>query len=127
MSYFGVNIRKIRLTKKMSQTEFAEIFGITRASVGAYEEGRAEAKIDKTIEIAAYFNISLDQLLSKKITINEISNFNKIDRLLNFTKEDKTDYLVVEKRDNNTNTNRLDLLEGKVDEILKILKNKIGN
>jgi len=121
MSYFGINIRKIRLTKKLSQTEFAKIFNITRASVGAYEEGRAEAKIDKVIEIATYFNITLDQLLSKKITINEISNFNKINRILNFPNQEKKEnnHTVKDKKLDN---NRLDILEKKVDEILKILK-----
>ncbi len=122
MSYFGVNIRKIRLTKKLSQTEFAKIFGITRASVGAYEEGRAEAKIDKIIEIASHYKLTLDQLLSKKITINEISNFNKVDKILNFPKQEKTETIVEDRKNNDLDINRLDILEGKVDEILEILK-----
>jgi transcriptional regulator with XRE-family HTH domain len=75
MSFLGKNIRKIRTVKGLSQSSFAEIFNITRASVGAYEEGRAEAKIDTVIEIANYFSISIDQLLTKELTINEIINF----------------------------------------------------
>ncbi len=124
MSYFGINIRKIRLTKKLSQTEFAKIFGMTRASVGAYEEGRAEAKIDKIIEIAKHFNLSLDQLLSKKITINEISNFNKVDRILNFPQPKKVENVIVKKYNKDLDINKLETLEQKVDEILKILKDK---
>ena len=84
LSYFGKNIRKIRIAKKLSQTEFAKIFNLTRASIGAYEEGRAEAKIDKIIEIAKYFDITIEQLLTKKITINEIYHYNKVENSLKF-------------------------------------------
>lgn len=76
MSYFGKNIKKIRTVKKLSQTSFAEIFNLTRAAVGAYEEERAEAKTDTAIAIANYFSLTLDQLLTKPLSINEILNFN---------------------------------------------------
>ena len=75
MSYFGKNIRKIRITKKLTQTEFAELFDLKRTAVGSYEEGRAEAKIATVIKIADYFKLSLDQLLRKELTINEIFHF----------------------------------------------------
>lgn len=75
MSYFGNNIKKIRAIKKFSQTQFAEIFSLSRANIGSYEEGRAEAKIDTIIEIAKYFSLSLDALLTKELTVNELQNF----------------------------------------------------
>ena len=75
MSFFGKNIRKIRIAKKMTQSEFAKLFELKRTTVGAYEEGRAEAKIDTIIKIADYFKLSLDQLLRKEITINDIFHF----------------------------------------------------
>ena len=75
MSYFALNLKKIRQLKRLSQTEFAKIFGMTRATVGAYEEGRAEPKIDKLIEIANYFGLTVDQLVRKRLTVNEISHY----------------------------------------------------
>ena len=75
MSFFGKNIKKIRTVKKLSQSAFAEIFKLTRASIGAYEEGRAEAKIDTIVNIAKYFRISTDALLTKELTVNEIIHF----------------------------------------------------
>lgn len=75
MSFFGINIKKIRVVKKLNQTEFANLFDLTRSAIGAYEEGRAEAKIEKVIEIADYFGVSLDQILRKKITLNEIFHY----------------------------------------------------
>lgn len=77
MSYFGVNIRKIRMVKKINQSEFGKLFGLTRAAIGSYEEGRAEAKIDKIIEIADYFGLTLDQLLKRKLSINNILHFDR--------------------------------------------------
>ena len=70
MSYFSVNLRKIRRSKGLSQSEFAKIFGLTRATVGAYEEGRAEPKLDKLIEIAKYFGFSVDNLITKEIDLS---------------------------------------------------------
>ena len=59
----------------MTQTEFAELFNLKRTALGSYEEGRAEAKIDTIIKIADHFKLSLDQLLKKELTINEIFHF----------------------------------------------------
>jgi transcriptional regulator with XRE-family HTH domain len=55
MSKIGSNIRKIRTVKGLNQSQFAELFDLNRARIGAYEEGRAEPKIDVVIEIAKYF------------------------------------------------------------------------
>ncbi len=86
MSYFGKNIRKIRISKKMTQSEFAHLFNLKRTALGSYEEGRAEAKIDTVIKIADYFKLSLDDLLRKELTINEIFHFKK--ELVSFNKKE---------------------------------------
>ncbi len=84
MSYFSINLKKLRKAKRLSQSEFARIFSLTRATVGAYEEGRAEPKLDKLIEIANYFGLSVDQLISKKLSVNEIFRYDqKLERSLN--------------------------------------------
>lgn len=79
MTYFGKNIKKIRSIQKLSQANFAEIFGLSRASIGAYEEGRAEAKLDLIIQIAKYFSITVDDLINKEITVNQLYHFNIFD------------------------------------------------
>ncbi len=84
MSKIGKNVRKIRTVKKLSQAAFAEIFNLARPSVGAYEEGRAEPKIDTIIQIANYFDLSIDALLTKDLTINELVRFDSL-------KDKKTD------------------------------------
>lgn len=76
MSKIGKNIRKIRATKGLSQTAFANLFNLTRASIGAYEEGRAEPKTDTTLQIAKHFSIPVEALLSEELTVNRLTNFN---------------------------------------------------
>ena len=72
MSYIGKNIKRIRVVKKLSQAAFAERFDLARPSVGAYEEGRSEPKIDTIIAIAQHFGLSTDALLRKELSVNEL-------------------------------------------------------
>jgi transcriptional regulator with XRE-family HTH domain len=75
MSFVGKNIRKLRTVKKLSQAAFAELFGLARPSVGAYEEGRSEPKMETLIQIAQHFGLSVDLLLTKELTVNELYHF----------------------------------------------------
>lgn len=76
-SILSKNIRKLRAFKNLNQTEFAELFGIKRASIGAYEEGRAEPKLDTLLKITAYFTLTLDDLIINELTVNQIAKFDK--------------------------------------------------
>lgn len=75
MSFFGKNIRKIRSVKALSQQAFAELFDLKRGTLGAYEEGRSEPKIETIIKIANHFSIPIDDLLTKEITVNKLLKF----------------------------------------------------
>jgi transcriptional regulator with XRE-family HTH domain len=75
MSYFGKNIRKIRSLKSLSQQAFAELFDLKRGTLGAYEEGRSEPKIETLIKIANYFSIPIDDLLTTELTVNNLLKF----------------------------------------------------
>lgn len=75
MSFIGANIRKIRAVRKFSQAAFAELFGLARPSVGAWEEGRSEPKTDTLILIAQHFGVSVDMLLTKELTVNDLLHF----------------------------------------------------
>lgn len=75
MSQIGHNIKKLRKVKGISQQAFAEIFDISRGNISSYEELRAEPKVDIATKIANYFSISLDDLLNKSLSVNEILRF----------------------------------------------------
>ncbi len=75
MSFIGKNIKKIRTVKNLSQAGFAQLFNLARPSVGAYEEGRSEPKMETVVQIARQFGLSIDLLLTKELTINELYGF----------------------------------------------------
>lgn len=75
MSFFGKNIKKIRGVKGLSQQAFAELFDLKRGTLGAYEEGRSEPKIETIIKIANYFSIVIDDLLTNELTVNQLLKF----------------------------------------------------
>jgi transcriptional regulator with XRE-family HTH domain len=89
MSHIGKNIKKIRSVKKLSQSQFAELFGINRGNIGAYEEERAEPKIDMIVQMAHHFGLSVDILLTKELSVNDLYSFNilnkKLDQAHHFT------------------------------------------
>lgn len=90
MTEIGKNIKKIRSVKKISQAQFAELFELNRGSVAAYEEGRAEPKLDTIIQIANYFSFSIDLLLNTELQANELLRLNalneKLDKAHHFKK-----------------------------------------
>lgn len=75
MSFFGKNIKKIRGVKNLSQQAFADIFDLKRGTLGAYEEGRSEPKIDTIIKVANHFSIEIGALLTRELTVNELLKF----------------------------------------------------
>jgi transcriptional regulator with XRE-family HTH domain len=93
---FSKNIKKIRLIKKLSQTALAEIFGIKRSSIGAYEEGRAEPKLEMIIRIANYFSISVDSLVNSELTVNELYGLDVVDSYLSSSQSSKENFAAIE-------------------------------
>ena len=82
LSFIGRNIKKIRQVKKISQAEFAGLFHLSRPSIGAYEEGRSEPKIETLILIATYFKLSIDLLLKRELSTSEIFSLDTIKKKL---------------------------------------------
>lgn len=64
MNYLGQNIKYLRKQKGLTQEKMANKLGITRSLVGAYEEGRAEPRLQTLMNLARYFKISIDSLLN---------------------------------------------------------------
>lgn len=65
---FSDILKEIRLKRKMTQEEFAELLQISRAAVALYETGRRQPKL-KTIErYAELLNVPSERLLYRKKT-----------------------------------------------------------
>ncbi|PWT94939.1 MAG: XRE family transcriptional regulator [Bacteroidetes bacterium] len=67
-SFAGLNLKYLRKLRGWTQEEFANKIGIKRSLVGAYEEERAEPRIDVLERLSDMFKISLDDLLRKDLS-----------------------------------------------------------
>ena len=68
MSIAGKNLRYLRKLRGLTQEEFANKLGIKRSLLGAYEEERAEPRLE-VLEIAGdLFKLSMDELLLKDLS-----------------------------------------------------------
>lgn len=62
------NLKTLRMKKKLSQSQFAEIFHVSQQTVGAWETGRSIPGSDTLNSLADYFQVSTDNLLGRKQT-----------------------------------------------------------
>jgi transcriptional regulator with XRE-family HTH domain len=80
-SRLSINLRKLRTFKQCSQSEFGELFQVTRASIGSYEEGRAEPKLSFLIAVAKHFKLTLDSIVTEELSVNQIAHFNNLETI----------------------------------------------
>ncbi len=67
------SIMNLRKSKKLTQTEFGKLLGMSRSKVSSWEIGRRDISVTDAIIICNYFDISLDCFLnSKKISCKKV-------------------------------------------------------
>ena len=59
------NLKKLRQEKGISQQQLADIILVSQQSVNKYENHNVEPDIEILIEIAEYFNVTLDYLVGR--------------------------------------------------------------
>lgn len=67
MSLAGQNLKYLRKLRGWTQEEFANKLGIKRSLLGAYEEERADPRLDVLESIGDMFKMTLDELLRKDL------------------------------------------------------------
>src|SRR5215213_9671441 len=68
MSFAGKNLKYLRKLRGWTQEEFAGKLKIKRSLLGAYEEERAEPRIEVLEQVGTLFKLSLDELLLKDLS-----------------------------------------------------------
>ena len=68
MSTAGQNLKYLRKLRGWTQEEFANKLNIKRSLIGAYEEERADPRLDVLEIVADIFKLSLDELLLKDLS-----------------------------------------------------------
>ena len=72
---FNDNLNKYRKQKGLSQEELAFRLGVSRQSVSKWESGQSTPELERIIEIADLFGISLDELIG-----HESNDYVTVDR-----------------------------------------------
>jgi transcriptional regulator with XRE-family HTH domain len=67
MSVAGKNLKYLRKLRGWTQEEFSSKLGIKRSLLGAYEEERADPRIDVLELVMEMFKLSMDELLLKDL------------------------------------------------------------
>src|SRR5215211_1313329 len=73
MSVANKNLKYLRKLRGWTQEEFAQKLRIKRSLLGAYEEERAEPRIDILEVVADMFKLTLDDLLRRDVSDNKTS------------------------------------------------------
>ena len=71
------NIRAFRKERRLTQEQFSEALGVTVGSVYKWESGQMTPELDMLINIADFFDISMDALLGYKIKDNRADSLMK--------------------------------------------------
>ncbi len=66
------NIRALRKERKLTQEQFAEIFGVTTGAVYKWESGLSSPELELIVEMADFFDISVDALLGYRMKDNRL-------------------------------------------------------
>jgi len=111
-SILSRNIKKLRLFKNLNQTEFAALFDLNRPTIGSYEEGRSEPKLLALQKIAKHYKLTIDDIVSKELTVNQIAGF---------------EYPETSKESNSTIDQKFESLERKITSLEAMVRLSLKN
>jgi transcriptional regulator with XRE-family HTH domain len=75
MSLAGQNLKYLRKLRGWTQEEFAAKLGIKRSLIGAYEEERADPRLDVLETLCEIFKVTLDELLLHDLNQQKGGNY----------------------------------------------------
>lgn len=61
-----MRLKELRKQKHISQTDLAKALNMKQTTISSYEKGKTQPPIEVLIDIANYFNVSLDYLLERQ-------------------------------------------------------------
>lgn len=80
---FGEKLQHLRKSKGMTQEELAQCLYVSRTAVSKWESGRGYPSIDSIKQIASFFSVTIDELLTgeKILSLAEKENRTNIQRM----------------------------------------------
>lgn len=68
-----MNLATLRKTKKLTQEELAKYLNMTQRTYCGYELNQTEPNIETLCKLADYFNVSIDYLVGRETTDEQIT------------------------------------------------------
>ena len=80
---FYEKLKELRKSRGMTQEELAEALYVSRTAISKWESGRGYPSIDSLKEIAGFFSVTIDELLTgeRLLAIAEKENKTNIQRM----------------------------------------------
>jgi len=77
MKEFGEKLKKLRVSRNMTQDELGLIFEpqLAQSTIGTYERGLRQPSLENLVRIAEYFNVSVDYLLGLSDEVSTINTY----------------------------------------------------
>nr|WP_317430095.1 helix-turn-helix transcriptional regulator [uncultured Mitsuokella sp.] len=60
VTVWAQRIKDLRLQNNLTQSDVAKVLHITQASYGMYELGKRQLPVDKLVDIAKFYHVSVD-------------------------------------------------------------------
>ena len=60
---FGLKLLVLRRKRKLSQSEIAELLGVTATQISDMENGKSGTTLEKLVTLCEYYHVSADYLL----------------------------------------------------------------
>ena len=64
----GQNIRRFRKEKNLTQSELAELLGVSVQAISKWESGTSTPELEKLLALCECFNITLDELVRDEVS-----------------------------------------------------------
>ena len=74
---FNEKLQELRKNKGLTQEELAEALYVSRTAISKWESGRGYPSIDSLKEVAKYFSVTIDELLSSNEVLSIAEEDNK--------------------------------------------------
>lgn len=63
---FGKRLKELRVEKGLSQQKLGELLGFCNQTISFWESGSREPDLDTLVQIAHYFEVSFEELLTER-------------------------------------------------------------
>lgn len=60
-----LNLKKLRKQRKLTQSDLAEIIGVSQVTMGRYETGEREMPYETLFQLADFFGVTIDEILGR--------------------------------------------------------------